>query len=194
MRSVRVALVLALCALMAPRYAHAWGGLFNRFSPEMLSNLGYGGRAGPYRSQPFLQSPVEVLEELREDDDEPCYGKKCTANEHCCPGSVCVYVDGIVGSCLFAYGLQQGELCRRDNDCETGLLCADAGGEPRTCQPPSRTNKQYSMFVLQRSTDLHWTSGGGSSEDSRATYSGREAHYSYATNRRNAEIPLTCQN
>lgn len=35
-----------------------------------------------------------MLEELREDDDEPCYGKKCTANEHCCPGSVCVDVDG----------------------------------------------------------------------------------------------------
>lgn len=27
-------------------------------------------------------------------DDELCYGKRCTANEHCCPGSVCVDVDG----------------------------------------------------------------------------------------------------
>lgn len=27
-------------------------------------------------------------------EDEPCYGKRCTANEHCCPGSVCVDVDG----------------------------------------------------------------------------------------------------
>lgn len=24
----------------------AWGGLFNRFSPEMLANLGYGGSHG----------------------------------------------------------------------------------------------------------------------------------------------------
>jgi hypothetical protein len=32
----------------------AWGGLFNRFSPEMLSNLGYGSHGG-YRAQPFLQ-------------------------------------------------------------------------------------------------------------------------------------------
>ncbi|KAJ9595140.1 hypothetical protein L9F63_013548, partial [Diploptera punctata] len=72
----------------------AWGGLFNRFSPEMLSNLGYGGHGG-YRAQPFLQrlSPGEVFQELQE-DEEPCYGKKCTANEHCCPGSVCVDVDG----------------------------------------------------------------------------------------------------
>lgn len=30
-------------------------------------------------------------------DDEMCYGKRCTANEHCCPGSVCVDVDG--GKC-----------------------------------------------------------------------------------------------
>ncbi|XP_065339112.1 prohormone-3 [Cloeon dipterum] len=135
------ATLLVLSALVAQGFA--WGGLFNRFSPEMLSNLGYGGRAGPYRAQPFLQSPVEVLEELQENDVEPCYGRKCTSNENCCPGSVCVDVDGIVGSCLFAYGLKQGELCRRDNDCETGLLCSDSGGEPRTCQPPNRTNKQY---------------------------------------------------
>lgn len=27
-------------------------------------------------------------------DAEPCYGRPCTANEHCCPGSVCVDVDG----------------------------------------------------------------------------------------------------
>lgn len=38
-------------------------------------------------------NPVEVFQELQE-DEEPCYGKKCTANEHCCPGSVCVDVDG----------------------------------------------------------------------------------------------------
>ena len=38
-------------------------------------------------------NPAEVFQELQE-DEEPCYGKKCTANEHCCPGSVCVDVDG----------------------------------------------------------------------------------------------------
>ena len=36
-----------------------------------------------------------ILEEYAsEGDEEPCYGKRCTANEHCCPGSVCVDVDG----------------------------------------------------------------------------------------------------
>lgn len=37
-----------------------------------------------------------ILEEYTNEGDEvePCYGKRCTANEHCCPGSVCVDVDG----------------------------------------------------------------------------------------------------
>lgn len=26
--------------------------------------------------------------------EEPCYGKRCTSNEFCCPGLVCVDVDG----------------------------------------------------------------------------------------------------
>lgn len=39
-----------------------------------------------------------ILEEFEgEGEEEPCYGKRCTANEHCCPGSVCVDVDG--GEC-----------------------------------------------------------------------------------------------
>lgn len=51
----------------------------------------------------------------------------------------------VVGTCLFAYGLKQGELCRRDNDCETGLLCQETG-EGRTCQPPLSNKKQYSEY------------------------------------------------
>nr|CAD7462758.1 unnamed protein product [Timema tahoe] len=43
---------------LGSRPGDAWGGLFNRFSPEMLSNLGYGGHGyGSYRSQPLLQGP-----------------------------------------------------------------------------------------------------------------------------------------
>lgn len=39
---------------------HAWGGLFNRFSPEMLSNMGYGSSHGSHGSsyrppQPLFQ-------------------------------------------------------------------------------------------------------------------------------------------
>jgi len=32
-----------------------WGGLFNRFSPELLSNLGYGGGGHSYKVQPLVQ-------------------------------------------------------------------------------------------------------------------------------------------
>jgi hypothetical protein len=31
----------------------AWGGLFNRFNPSMLSNLGYGGQGGNYGRELF---------------------------------------------------------------------------------------------------------------------------------------------
>lgn len=37
--------LLALC-LVGQQGAHAWGGLFNRFSPEMLANMGYGSHGG----------------------------------------------------------------------------------------------------------------------------------------------------
>ncbi|KAJ8966325.1 hypothetical protein NQ314_003592 [Rhamnusium bicolor] len=134
--------ILTLCLL--GHKAHAWGGLFNRFSPEMLANMGYGGHGGS-----FIQRNGEGEEGIMEEyvsennEDEPCYGKRCTANEHCCPGSVCVDVDG--GSCLFAYGRRVGELCRRDSDCESGLVCAEAdGGISRVCRPPVHQDKQYS--------------------------------------------------
>jgi hypothetical protein len=52
----------------------------------------------------------------------------------------------VVGSCLFSYGQKQGELCRRDNDCETGLLCTEVAGDGRTCQPPTSNKKQYSKY------------------------------------------------
>ncbi|XP_071445869.1 ITG-like peptide [Hetaerina americana] len=218
-------LLVALGSAVTP--AAAWGGLFNRFSPEMLSNLGYGGHrfggggvsaaygagghgggngagatnglsfgGGVFRSSPFNSQKVHPLdlfeEEVREaeeaeneDEDgasrgkmpDPCYGRKCTSNEHCCPGSVCVDVDGVVGSCLFSFGLRQGELCRRDGDCESGLLCAaededetasgvvigrvvsstDGRSAPRqvadsaiirTCQPPTRSRKLYGEECL----------------------------------------------
>lgn len=38
--------------------------------------------------------PMCVPQTDDEPDKELCYGKRCTANEHCCQGSVCVNVDG----------------------------------------------------------------------------------------------------
>ena len=31
-----------------------------------------------------------MLEEAEEEEADPCLAKKCTANEHCCEGHVCV--------------------------------------------------------------------------------------------------------
>jgi hypothetical protein len=42
----------------------------------------------------FFQGENFIEEEPAIIDEEICYGKRCTANEHCCPGSVCVDVDG----------------------------------------------------------------------------------------------------
>ena len=39
-----------------------------------------------------VPSLVEALIEEEEEED-PCSGKQCTANEHCCDGHVCVDVD-----------------------------------------------------------------------------------------------------
>lgn len=39
-------LIPLLAIFFVGRYADAWGGLFNRFSPEMLANMGYGGHGG----------------------------------------------------------------------------------------------------------------------------------------------------
>lgn len=39
---------------------NGWGGLFNRFSPELLSNLGYGGFSSN-RHQPYLNVSLIFL-------------------------------------------------------------------------------------------------------------------------------------
>ncbi len=42
-----------------------------------------------------MVSAFSFQNDVYEDEpDEPCYGKRCTSNEYCCPGSVCVNVDG----------------------------------------------------------------------------------------------------
>lgn len=70
-----------------------------------------------------------------------CYGKQCTANEHCCPGHACVDVDGVLGTCLPTFGAKQGEMCERDGDCESGLICS--GSDIKTCTTVVEAKKQY---------------------------------------------------
>ena len=66
----------------------------------MLSNLGYGG-SNSYASKLYgvsdkAENPMEQAMEAEEaliaqdEDEDPCVGKRCTANEHCCDGHVCV--------------------------------------------------------------------------------------------------------
>jgi hypothetical protein len=60
----------------------------------------------------------------------------------------------VAGTCLPIYGVNEGESCHDDNDCEPGLRCLENQPAPlalrqklRTCQPPGRDmmKKQYSM-------------------------------------------------
>lgn len=54
----------------------------------------------------------------------------------------------VTGTCVYDFGMKQGELCRRDSDCETGLMCAEMSGrETKSCQPPTTSNKLYSALT-----------------------------------------------
>ncbi|KAL1132594.1 hypothetical protein AAG570_010546 [Ranatra chinensis] len=151
-------LLVAICV----QSALGWGGLFNRFSPEMLSNLGYGGHGSGYRVQPFLQNGggggmEGGLQDVQEavEEEAPCYGRRCTANEHCCPSQVCMVDLHGMGVCVFPYSMGQGELCRRHSDCDTGLICADTG-ETKSCQPPYTPPKLYSEeCTMSSECDIH---------------------------------------
>lgn len=45
--------IIATCSIYTG--VEGWGGLFNRFSPEMLSNLGYGSHGGYQGKSSYLQ-------------------------------------------------------------------------------------------------------------------------------------------
>ncbi|XP_055310507.1 prohormone-3 [Sitodiplosis mosellana] len=155
MKSTVVLMVLGTSFLFIGNSVNAWGGIYNnRFSPEMLQNMGYGAPHRIYQeSENFAEENELAL------DDELCYGKRCTANEHCCPGSVCVDVDGVMGNCLFAYGRKLGELCRRDADCESGLICdLSAVSGASVCRAPMAVAKQYAEDCLT-SSDCDITRG-----------------------------------
>lgn len=117
--------------------------------------LKWGGIPPPARNlilEKEESKPDVDLNSLFPDADDSsemtCSGKKCTANEHCCPGAVCVDTDGLVGTCLPVYGSKQGEPCARTSDCEAGLVCLDNNENDvifRTCQRDTSNyhKKQY---------------------------------------------------
>lgn len=147
---VRVLFGLALVVCLSASMVQAWGGLFNRFNPSMVSNLGYGGHGGSYGKELFgvgddrsadMNNLVEALEEEAEEARDPCSGKICTANEYCCEGHVCVDTKDTTGTCLPIWGKKQGEICYRDNDCESGFVCVESINGLRTCQAPMPGDK-----------------------------------------------------
>ncbi|XP_029709042.1 prohormone-3 isoform X3 [Aedes albopictus] len=141
--------------------ANAWGGLFNRFSPEMLANMGYGSHGGAYRPQAFLQNEIldEEQQNQRIDGEDVCYGRPCYSNENCCPGLVCVNVDGVIGHCMFSLGRKYGEMCQRDSDCESGLVCdISTLSGASVCRPPIVLAKQYAEDCIT-SSDCDITRG-----------------------------------
>lgn len=54
---MQASITVALIVFMSTMHfgVDAWGGLFNRFSPEMLSNLGYGSHGGYLSRSRLLQ-------------------------------------------------------------------------------------------------------------------------------------------
>merc|ERR1712126_669815 len=113
-----------------------WGAMFNRYNLSMLSS--YDTSGGYYNmltkseqgvEEPrarVVEAPIQELFRAEKDgDDDPCR-RKCTSNEHCCEGHVCVDTqNSVTGSCLPVFGKKEGEVCYRDNDCETGYLCLE---------------------------------------------------------------------
>lgn len=141
--------ILLFCLLSSSK-VDAWGGLFNRFNPSMLSNLGYGGSGGYGKelysvahSGPASNKIQDILDEETNAESsnlDTCSGKMCTANEHCCDKHVCVDADETTGTCLPVWGKKQGEHCYNDQDCESGFLCIGSGAK-RTCQSPTPGDK-----------------------------------------------------
>jgi len=129
-----------------------FGGLFNRFNPTQLANLGYGGNyyslytdsKNEVEEPKVIEQPLEKLLKEVEEEEDPCHSRKCTANEHCCEGHVCVdtQVD-FTGTCMPMWGKKQGEVCYRDNDCETGFVCMESNSGEMECQEPSPGKGKY---------------------------------------------------
>ncbi|XP_071515310.1 prohormone-3 isoform X2 [Panulirus ornatus] len=128
MRSVMLGAIVLLAACWSP--AAGWGYIFSRFRPEAGPNWGYGGVGQHYQGSmgDRIMSPQEQLmealmggEEVLE--DQLCDGRRCTANEQCCSGQVCVEFDGASGTCMASLGQREGADCRGDTECADGLFC-----------------------------------------------------------------------
>ncbi|KAL4706237.1 hypothetical protein ACJJTC_017404 [Scirpophaga incertulas] len=130
--SRKSAMAVAFILLAVVASAQAWGGLFNRFSSDMLANLGYG--RGPYHHYTYGQvEPEDVYADTFESnrisdaigEPEHCYSAPCATNGDCCRGLICLDTEE-GGRCLPAYaGRKLGEICNRENQCDAGLVCEE---------------------------------------------------------------------
>merc|ERR1712088_1307025 len=111
--------VLAHTLLVAATSVHGWGAMFNRWGG---GTHGKGGsRYNPGFNYDTSGQYYNMLTKSEEEDNDPCHQRKCTSNEHCCDGHVCVDTqNSVTGSCLPVFGKKEGEICYRDTDCETG--------------------------------------------------------------------------
>merc|ERR1711890_202493 len=135
--------------LVVASTVRGWGAMFNRYNPSMLSS--YDTSGGYYnmltKSEQGVEEPrarvveapiQELLRAEKDGEDDPCRQRKCTSNEHCCEGHVCVDTqNSVTGSCLPVFGKKEGEVCYRDTDCETGFLCMEGLNGRMECQPPA---------------------------------------------------------
>jgi len=142
MKPLQLQNVLLLTSFVVVSEVCAWGGLFNRWNPALISDLGYtGGHGGGFGSSNDRQP--SLVEELLEAEDAAlatCSGKKCTANEHCCEDHVCIDDNELTGRCFPIWGKKAGEACMRDSDCESGYVCSSENGRMRVCQPVAEGN------------------------------------------------------
>ncbi|XP_054164843.1 ITG-like peptide [Oppia nitens] len=101
----------------------------------------------------------QELEALLAESQDKCTGRRCVQSDQCCPGSVCVDVDGIVGTCLPIYGVSEGDSCQTDDDCEPGLNCRVS--DVNYAQNPSALYQVRGRRVCQSAAGVGGGAGAG---------------------------------
>jgi len=133
---------LLLVVLTVITSVRGWGAIFNRVNPVMIPDE---HKTGSYYnlytdSKHSVEEPKVMARTMdgagnqMGTEEDPCYEKKCTSNEHCCEGSVCIDMEiKAVGTCMPLYGKKFGESCVRNSDCETGFVCLEGESGRMMC-------------------------------------------------------------
>ncbi|XP_063864817.1 ITG-like peptide isoform X2 [Scylla paramamosain] len=127
MRSAVVAVLVLLAVCWSP--AAGRGHIFSntRFRPEAGPNWGYGGFGQHYQGERIMSPREQLLEALLGGEElleeQLCEGRRCTANEQCCSGHLCVEFDGASGTCMSAAAQREGSECVGDSECGAGMYC-----------------------------------------------------------------------